>query len=175
MDVTFLAAAFSAWIISAYSTATNRCRIGGTLEQSDGTSWMAKTSLNMAAIAAELAQHDPIYEPMAVKYFEHFLNMAHAMTNMSGVGINLWDEQDQFFYDVIHLSSGENIPLKIHTMVGLTPLFAVLAFHPSQIFAPVDADRPTEMARIEAARPVQAGCIDDGSRQRRFALGGASA
>jgi Mannosylglycerate hydrolase MGH1-like glycoside hydrolase domain len=105
---------------------------GGTLEQSDGTSWMAKASLNMAAIAAELAQHDPIYEPMAVKYFEHFLNMAHAMTNMSGAGIDLWDEQDQFFYDVIHLSSGENIPLKIRTMVGLTPLFAVLAFHPSK-------------------------------------------
>ena len=86
----------------------------------------------MFAIATELAQHDPIYEPMAVKYFEHFLNMAHAMTNMSGEGIDLWDEQDQFFYDVIHLSSGENIPLKIRTMVGLTPLFAVLAFHPSK-------------------------------------------
>ena len=87
---------------------------------------MAKLSLNMFAIATELAQHDPIYEPMAVKYVEHFLNMAHAMTNMSGEGIDLWDEADQFFYDVIHLSTGENIPLKIRTMVGLTPLFAVL-------------------------------------------------
>ena len=83
-------------------------------------------------MATELAQHDPIYEPMAVKYVEHFLNMAHAMTNMSGEGIDLWDEADQFFYDVIHLSTGENIPLKIRTMVGLTPLFAVLAFHPSR-------------------------------------------
>ncbi len=105
---------------------------GGTLEQSDGTSWMAKLSLNMFAIATELAQHDPIYEPMAVKYVEHFVNIAHAMTNMSGKGIDLWDEQEQFFYDVIHLSTGENIPLKIRTMVGLTPLFAVLAFHPSR-------------------------------------------
>jgi hypothetical protein len=105
---------------------------GGTLEQSDGTSWMAKLSLNMFAIATELAQHDPIYEPMAVKYFEHFLNMAHAMTNLSGEGIDLWNEEDQFFYDVIHLSTGENIPLKIHTMVGLTPLFAVLAFQPGR-------------------------------------------
>ena len=86
----------------------------------------------MFAIATELAQHDPIYEPMAVKYVEHFLNMAHAMTNMSGAGIDLWDEADQFFYDVIHLSSGGNIPLKIRTMVGLTPLFAVLAFHPGR-------------------------------------------
>ena len=105
---------------------------GGTLEQSDGTSWMAKLSLNMFAIATELAQHDPIYEPMAMKYVEHFLNIAHAMTNMSGEGIDLWDEEDQFFYDVIHLSVGQNIPLKIHSMVGLTPLFAVLAFHPSR-------------------------------------------
>jgi hypothetical protein len=103
---------------------------GGSLEQSDGTSWMAKLSLNMFAIASELARHDPIYEPMAVKYVEHFLNIAHAMTNMSGEGIDLWDEQDQFFYDVIHLSSGANNPLKIRTMVGLIPLFAVLAFHP---------------------------------------------
>jgi hypothetical protein len=102
---------------------------GGTLEQSDGTSWMAKLSLNMFAIATELAQHDPVYEPMAVKYLEHFVNIAHAMTNMSGEGIDLWDEEDQFYYDVIHLSSGENIPLRIHTMVGLTPLFAVIAFH----------------------------------------------
>ena len=86
----------------------------------------------MYAMATELAQHDPIYEPMAVKYIEHFLNMAHAMTNMSGKGIDLWDEQDQFFYDVIHLSSGKNIPLKIRTMVGLTPLFAGLAFQPSR-------------------------------------------
>ncbi len=105
---------------------------GGTLEQSDATSWMAKASLNMFAIATELAEHDPIYEPMAVKYFEHFLNMAHAMTNISGEGIDLWDDKDQFFYDVIHLSSGQNIPLKIRTVVGLAPLFAVLAFYPGR-------------------------------------------
>ncbi len=105
---------------------------GGKLEQSDGTSWMSKLSLSMFAIATELAQHDSIYEPMAVKYFEHFLDMAHAMTNMGGQGIDLWDQQDQFFYDVIHLSSGQNIPLKTRTMVGLTPLFAVLAFHPAK-------------------------------------------
>ena len=145
---------------------------GGTLEQSDGTSWMAKLSLNMFAIATELAQHDPIYEPMAVKYVEHFLNMAHAMTNMSGEGIDLWDEADQFFYDVIHLSSGENIPLKIHTMVGLTPLFAVLAFHPSRFSHQSMLISRVQLAGVEAARPFQAGCIDDGSRQGRFALDG---
>ena len=105
---------------------------GGSLQQSDGTGWMAKVSLNLFTIATELAQHNPIYEPMAVKYFEHFLNMAHAMSNMSGAGINLWDDEDQFFYDVIHHSSGENIPLKIRTMVGLTPLLAVLSFQPDK-------------------------------------------
>src|SRR5262245_27981675 len=105
---------------------------GAKLEQSDGTSWMANYSLNMFAIATELAQHDSTFEPLAIKYIEHFLNMVHAMTNMGGRGINLWDEQDQFFYDVIHLPSGNNIPLKLRTMVGLTPLFAVLAFHPAR-------------------------------------------
>jgi hypothetical protein len=112
---------------------------------------MAKLSLNMFAIATELAQHDPIYEPMAIKYCEHFLNIAHAMTNMSGAGIDLWDEQDQFFYDVIHLSSGRNIPLKIRSMVGLTPLFAVLAFHPNRFsHQSLLRDR---MRWLEAKRP----------------------
>ena len=105
---------------------------GGTLEQSDGTSWMAKLSINMFAIAVELTQHEPYYAAMAVRYIEHFVNIAHAMSNMSGQGINLWNEEDQFYYDVIHLSSGDNIPLKIHTMVGLTPLFAVLSYHPAR-------------------------------------------
>ena len=93
---------------------------------------MAKFSLNMLAIALELAQHDPIYENMAIKYFEHFLYIAHAMTNMGGQGLDLWDDEDQFFYDVIHLASGDNLPLKIHSMVGLVPLFAVLAFTPGR-------------------------------------------
>ncbi len=129
----------------------------------------------MFAIATELAQHDPIYEPMAIKYVEHFLNMAHAMTNMSGAGIDLWDEADKFFYDVIHLSSGGNIPLKIRTMVGLSPLFAVLAFHPSRFAHQSMLDKSNEVAGVEAARPNQAGCVDDGSRKERFALGGAPA
>ena len=81
-------------------------------------------------------------------------------------------KQDQFFYDVIHLSTGENIPLKIRTMVGLTPLFAVLAFHPSKFSHQSMLIDSNEVARVEAARPVQAGCIDDSSRQGRFAPGG---
>ncbi len=100
---------------------------GGQLEQSDGTSWMALCCITMLSMAAELSRHDPIYQNMAIKYFEHFLYIAHAMSNMSGAGINLWDHEDQFFYDVILQPSGQSIPLKVRSMVGLVPLFAVLA------------------------------------------------
>jgi hypothetical protein len=100
---------------------------GGELEQSDGTSWMALFAITMLSIALELAQHDPFYQNMATKYFEHFLYIAHAMRNMAGAGIDLWDEQDQFFCDVVHLPSGHKIQLKIYSMVGLVPLFVVLA------------------------------------------------
>jgi hypothetical protein len=104
---------------------------GGQLEQSDGTSWMARFAITMLSMALELAQHDRFYQNMATKYFEHFLSIAHAMKNMARAGIELWDEEDQFFCDVVHLPSGQNIPLKIFSMVGLVPLFAVLAPRPA--------------------------------------------
>jgi hypothetical protein len=100
---------------------------GERLEQSDGTSWMALYCVTMLTMAIELSQEDAIYQNMAVKYFEHFLYIAHAMTNIDGCGIHLWDTQDKFFYDVIQLPSGEGQPLRIHSMVGLIPLFAVCA------------------------------------------------
>jgi hypothetical protein len=106
-------------------------RDGGQLEQSDGTSWMARFAISMLSMALELAQHDPFYQNMATKYFEHFLYIAHAMTNMAGAGIDLWDAENQFFFDVVHLPSGHNIPLRIYSMVGLVPLFAVLAPRPA--------------------------------------------
>lgn len=105
---------------------------GGQLEQTDGTSWMALYSITMLTIAAELATHDSFYENAAYKYFEHFLNISHAMTNIDGAGIDLWNEEDQFFYDVISLPNGKNIPLKIHSMVGLVPLFAVFTASPTK-------------------------------------------
>ena len=106
---------------------------GGQLEQSDGTSWMALYCITMLTIAAELAKNDPFYQNMAIKYFEHFLYIAHAMTNIDGAGIDLWDQQDQFFYDVILLPSGQSIPLRIHSMVGLVPLFAVFTASPTKM------------------------------------------
>jgi hypothetical protein len=98
---------------------------GGTINQSDGTAWMAMYTLNLMRIALELALDDRVYEDIASKFFEHFLYIAGAMTNIGGDGIGLWDETDEFYYDVLHLPDGERIPLRLRSMVGLIPLFAV--------------------------------------------------
>ncbi|HEX9438800.1 MAG TPA: hypothetical protein VF909_03915, partial [Roseiflexaceae bacterium] len=104
---------------------------GGHIEQSDGTSWMGMFCLNMLTIALELAVHNRVYEDIATKFFEHFLYIAEAMNNIGGEGIGLWDEQDEFFYDVLHLPNGENHPLKVRSMVGLIPLYAVTTIEPA--------------------------------------------
>jgi hypothetical protein len=98
---------------------------GGHIEQSDGTSWMGMYCLNMLAIALELARENPAYEDVASKFFEHFVYIAHAMNDRGGEGIALWDEQDGFYYDVLHLPNGDHHYLKIRSLVGLTPLLAV--------------------------------------------------
>src|SRR6266446_7971172 len=103
---------------------------GGHLEQSDATSWMGMYCLNMLAIALELAKEDPAYEDVASKFFEHFVHIAHAMNDMGTDGVSLWDEEDGFYYDVLHLPSGEEHFLKIRSMVGLIPLFAVETLEP---------------------------------------------
>jgi hypothetical protein len=98
---------------------------GGHLEQSDGTSWMGMYALNLFAMARELALGDPAYEDVASKFWEHFLAIARAMNHMGDEDIQLWHEEDGFFYDVLHLPSGAHQPLRIRSMVGLAPLFAV--------------------------------------------------
>jgi hypothetical protein len=103
---------------------------GGHIDQADGTSWMAMYSLNLMRIALELAQHNPVYEDVATKFFEHFLHIAEAMSNVGQAGIGLWDETDEFFYDVLHLPDGSMVPLKVRSMVGLIPLFAVETLEP---------------------------------------------
>ncbi|MEO8313628.1 MAG: glucosidase [Pseudomonadota bacterium] len=103
---------------------------GGHIDQADGTSWMAMYALNLMRIALELAQHNPVYEDIATKFFEHFLHIAEAMNNLGEAGIGLWDDQDQFFYDVLHLPDGRMTPLKVRSMVGLIPLFAVETLEP---------------------------------------------
>jgi hypothetical protein len=107
---------------------------GGHIEQSDGTSWMAMYSLNMLAIALELADGNPAYEDMASKFWEHFLYIAHAMSRRGGHdGLTLWDDEDGFFYDVLHLANDEHQPLKVRSMVGLIPLFAVETLEPDRL------------------------------------------
>ncbi len=103
---------------------------GGFIEQSDGTSWMGMYCLNMLAIALELARENRAYEDVASKFFEHFVYIAHAMHNRGGEGLSLWDEEDGFFYDVLHLPTGEYRRLKVRSMVGLIPLFAVETIEP---------------------------------------------
>src|SRR5438094_787275 len=103
---------------------------GGHLEQSDGTSWMGMYCLNMLAIALELAKEDPAYEDVASKFFEHFIYIARALNEFGVGGMSLWDDADGFYYDVLKLPNGEEHFLKIRSMVGLIPLFAVETLEP---------------------------------------------
>ena len=105
---------------------------GGYLEQSDGTSWMAMFCLNMLKISLELATKvNKIYEDVASKFFEHFLYIAAAMNGLGDGG--LWDETDGFFYDRLRLPNGQSIPMKVRSIVGLIPLFAVDTIEPQVI------------------------------------------
>jgi hypothetical protein len=98
---------------------------GGQLEQSDGTAWMAFFASMMLQIAVELAiEDDPLYEAMALKYFEHFLWIAAAMDNLSFTGIKLWDHADGIHYDVLRFPDGSGVSLKVRSLVGLMPLAA---------------------------------------------------
>jgi hypothetical protein len=105
---------------------------GKFIEQSDGTSWMAMYCLAMLAMSIELAKEDSAYEDVASKFFEHFVYIAQAMNNIGGEGMGLWDEQDGFYYDVLHVD-GAHIPMKVRSMVGLIPLFAVGNFEPEEL------------------------------------------
>jgi hypothetical protein len=103
---------------------------GGHIEQSDGTAWVGMFCLNMLAMALELARKNPAYEDVASKFFEHFVYIAHAINNIAGEGIELWNQEDGFFYDVLHLPNGSVVPLKVRSLVGLIPLFAVQTLEP---------------------------------------------
>ncbi|MGH7070524.1 MAG: MGH1-like glycoside hydrolase domain-containing protein [Acetobacteraceae bacterium] len=98
---------------------------GGTIHQSDGTGWMAMFCLNMFEIAVTLGRRNRAYEDMATKFFEHFLYIARAMTGQGSDGTGLWDDADNFYYDQLWLPDGSKIRMRIRSMVGLIPLFAV--------------------------------------------------
>ncbi len=103
---------------------------GGHIDQSDGTSWMGMYCLNMLTIALELAKTNPVYEDIATKFFEHYLYIADAMNRIGEMEASLWNEADGFYYDVLHLPSDEQVELKVRSMVGLIPLFAVESLEP---------------------------------------------
>ena len=101
---------------------------GARLDQSDGTSWMGTYCLNMLAIALELARHDDAYEDVATKFLEHFFYIAHAANSRKGLtgdSQDLWDEQDEFYYDLLHLPDGSSEFVRVRSAVGLIPLLAV--------------------------------------------------
>ncbi len=138
---------------------------GGHIEQSDGTSWMGMYCLNMLAIALELASENPAYEDVASKFFEHFVHIAHAINDLSGEGVSLWNEEDGFYYDVLH-THGKPFPMKVRSMVGLIPLFAVETLDP-EIIAKLPGftrrmnwfieNRPDVLDHIEIAEAGPAG------------------
>jgi hypothetical protein len=111
---------------------------GGHIEQADGTSWMAMYSLNLLRMSLELAEKNPVYQDLATEFLEHFLYIAGAMTNVDDRAIDMWDDTDEFYYDTLHVpdtehASGSVIPLKIRSMVGLIPLFAVETLEPGTL------------------------------------------
>ncbi len=107
------------------------------LDQSDATAWMAFFCLTMLATAIELANHDPAYEDLATKFLEHFFNITHAMNDRPSarhdVPIDLWDDQDQFYYDVIRMGDGRHFFLRVRSVVGLIPLLAVETIEPETL------------------------------------------
>src|SRR5262252_6909446 len=117
---------------------------GGHIAQSDGTSWMAMYALNLLAIALELAREAPAYEDVASKFWEHFVYISHAMGHRGHDGMGLWNEEDGFFYDVLKLPDGNHFPMKIRSMVGLIPLFAVETLEPEVLSQLPDFKRRLE-------------------------------
>ncbi|KAH7888809.1 Six-hairpin glycosidase-like protein [Phlebopus sp. FC_14] len=113
---------------------SERLPTGGSLRQADGTAWMAFYCLNMLNMALELAKHNPVYEDIASKFFEHFIFIADAMTYRSGDNeLSLWNEEDGMYYDVIQFGPGNSIQLPVRSLVGLIPLYATLVLEPAVI------------------------------------------
>jgi hypothetical protein len=140
---------------------------GGTIEQADGTSWMAMFCLDMLSIALELALENPVYEELACKFFEHFVHIAAAMDRIGDNQDELWDEQDGFFYDVLRFPNGGAVRLKVRSMVGLIPLFA------SAIFERDVLERlPVFAARVEEFVDRHAVLMKNVSDVRRLGVGG---
>lgn len=112
---------------------------GGTLEQADGTAWMAFYCQNMLEMALILTEYDPIYEEVAFKFVQHFMWIAYAMDRIGEHHDEMWDEEDGFFYDLLRLPGGQAMRLKVRSLVGLLPLCATTVF---------DADSVTRFPKL---------------------------
>lgn len=148
---------------------------GGHMDQSDGTSWMGMYCLNMLAIALELARHDPAYGDVASKFFEHFVYISHAINHI-GEGnheVSLWDETDGFYYDMLHFPDGHHQQMKVRSMVGLIPLFAVETLEPEVVDALPGFKRRLLWFienRPEFRRHVCSTSLPDGSVRRMLSI-----
>jgi hypothetical protein len=131
---------------------------GAYIEQADGSSWMAMYSLNMLRIAIELSTFEPSYQEMASKFFEHFLFISRAMRNITEDEIDLWDSEDEFYYDILHMpADDQSVLLKVRSLVGLIPMFAVEILTPEMIDQLPDFTRRLEWVlknRPDLARMV---------------------
>ncbi len=106
---------------------------GMTLEQADGTAWMASYSLNMAWAAIELSLGDPTYEDLGTKFLENYLAIGGAMNGLGAEGSSLWDEEDGFYYDFVRRADGQRMPLKVRSLVGLLPIVPTIALSPENL------------------------------------------
>ncbi|HWD92220.1 MAG TPA: glucosidase [Verrucomicrobiae bacterium] len=130
---------------------------GGCLELADGTAWMVFFAQNMLAISLELALHDPVYEDMAIRFYEHFILIASAMGRLGDAADSMWDEADGFFYNVLRLPDGSTRRLKVRSTVGLLPLCAVVVY-PEEVVRRL----PRYLARVqwfEQNRPNLVACV----------------
>ncbi|MCP3716736.1 glucosidase [Paraburkholderia sp. CNPSo 3281] len=145
---------------------------GGSLEQADGTAWMAFYCQSMLEMAMLLAEHDPMYEEIAFKFVQHFMWIAYAMNRLGDQPDDMWDEQDGFFYDLLRLPDGQTMRLRVRSMVGLLPLCASTVFEADsvsrcprlmELIAQFRSRYPELLAHVA---PTDAGFI--GHRDRRL-------
>ena len=144
---------------------------GGSLEQADGTAWMAFYCQSMLEIALILAEEDTVYEEMAFKFVQHFMWIAYAMDRRGRHRDEMWDEQDGFFYDVLRLPDGQAMRLKVRSLVGLLPLCASAVIEPEAIarfprlMAMVQQFRARHPELVSQVAPTEAGFIGYNGRR----------
>lgn len=141
---------------------------GGHIDQADGTAWMGFYCVEMMKIALELAKKEPVYQDSATKFFEHFQRIAMAVFHMGESGKSLWDPEDGFFYDALHVSDGRIIPLKVRSLVGLFPLFAVETLD-AELFkiAPVFDRRVTWFTDRHSTEEIGMACVFHAGQEKR--------